>query len=125
MASKDRGNSQDQGSSHDSVIDEEQEQKQEYRGPGRPVGSTSAEDYWTRVISPCYRQIDHEAKFNIRMDLENELERWQEQDEYQDNISWPIFLPDEWAKDLGRLKMEDYKLNEEELKDYAIEISAL
>jgi hypothetical protein len=59
------------------------------------------------------------------MDLTNELEAWEEQEQYQDNISWPIFLPDEWAKDLGMLKKEDHKLSEEEIKAYAVEITAL
>ena len=59
------------------------------------------------------------------MDLKNDLEAGQDQEQYQDNISWPIFLPDAWAKDLGMLKMEDHKLGEEEIKAYAVEISAL
>ena len=59
------------------------------------------------------------------MDLANELEALEEQEQYQDNISWPIFLPDEWAKDLGMLKKEDHKLSEEEIKAYAVEITAL
>ena len=124
-ASKGKGNSQDQADSHGSENDDEQDQEPEYRGPGRPTGSTYIEDYWTRVLSPCYRQINYEAKFDIKMDLANELEALEEQEEYLDNISWPIFLPDAWAKDLGMLKMEDHKLSEEDIKAYAVEISAL
>ena len=112
MASKGKGNSQEQANPHGSDNDDEQEQEPEYRGPGRPPGSTYIEDYWTRVLSPCYRQIDHEAKFDINMDLKNDLEASQDQEQYQDNISWPIFLPDAWAKDLGMLKMEDHKLSD-------------
>ena len=59
------------------------------------------------------------------MDLANELEACEEQEQYLDNISWPIFMPDVWAKDLGMLKMEDHKLSEEDIKAYAVEISAL
>ena len=59
------------------------------------------------------------------MDLQNELEGWQEQEPFLDNLSWPIFLPDEWAKDHGELKRQDFELNEVKLKEYAVEITAL
>ena len=95
LAAKGGGNKGDKDGSYDSDAEDEQEDEQKYRGQGRQPGALSAEDYWTRVLSPCYRQIDYQQKFNINVDLENELESWQEQEEYEDNISWPIFLPDE------------------------------
>ena len=73
-ASKGGGSPNHKQTSHDSAPDDDDEQQQAYRGPGRPKGSTYIEDYWTRVLSPCYRQIDHEKKFDIKMDLANELE---------------------------------------------------
>jgi hypothetical protein len=112
-AAKGGGKSQSQDGSHDSALDEELEEEPEHRGRGRPAGSTRAEDYWTRVLSPGYRQIDFQAKFNIKTDMENEQQSWQEVEEFRDNISWPIFLPDEWAKELGELKKEDWALKEE------------
>ena len=115
----------DRQGSHDSAPDDDDEQQPAYRGPGRPRGPTNIEDYWTRVLSPCYRQIDHTQKFDINEDLANELEALEEIDPFRDNISWPIFLPDEWAKDLGVLKKEDFALGEKKLKDYAVEITAL
>ena len=117
--------SKDQKGSHDSVEDDEPVEKQEYRGPGRPSGSFTAEEYWTRVLSPCYHQIDYQQKFNITMDLANELEVHEKHEGFEDNISWPIFLPDEWAKEYGMLKKEDWELKEEQLKEWAVEITAL
>ena len=111
--------------SHDSASDDDDEQQPAYRGPGRPPGATNIEDYWTRVLSPCYRQIDHAQKFDINEDLANELEALEEIDPFHDNISWPIFMPDEWAKDYAGLKTEDWKLSQEQLKEHAIEFSAL
>ena len=40
-------------------------------------------------------------------------------------MSWPIFLPDEWSKELGTLNTEDYEINDDELKAHALEISGL
>ena len=115
----------DRQGSHDSAPDDDDEQQQAYRGPGRPRGPTIIEDYWTRVLSPCYRQIDHAQKYDINKDLANELEALEEIDPFQDNISWPIFQPDDWAKDYVGLKTEDWKLSEDKLREYAGEITAL
>ena len=98
-ASKGGASPKHRQNSHDPAPGDDDEEEQEYRGRGRPKGSTYIEDYWTRVLSPCYRQIDHEAKFDIKVDLANELLAQEEHGPYHDNISWPIFMPDEWARE--------------------------
>ena len=66
--------------------------------PANRSKPVSADDFWTRVLSVSHRQIDYNAKFSITIDLANELEANEEQQPFEDNLSWPIFLPDAWAK---------------------------
>ena len=54
----------------DSVASEGEDAHNSQRKRGRPVGSTSKVDYWTRIMSIKYRRYDYSEKYNLNKDLE-------------------------------------------------------
>ena len=48
-----------------------------------------------------------------------EATNWEDHKRDEDDIDWAIFEPDRFARANGPLKLEQYRMNKEELTEYA------
>ena len=106
-----------------SMEDQDQEQSDGHSvnsGRSKKSRKLTAKRYWTRILSVCYRPIDYEQKFDIDNDLDIEEINYADLEEEDEVFTAPIFTPGTFFNLDKPMEVQAYKLQEEDLKAWAI-----
>ena len=80
---------------------------------------------WTRVMSLSYRNVNMDAKHSIIKDKEKIQIGVQSDQGSQNNIEWAIFFPDRFAAENKNLKLENYRIGDPKMQEYAVMASRI